>query len=287
MKRWSVYIVTLLILNINSLVYGVVSSYYRTTFQLWSLSHYLIYCVLLFLASKIIITTVFKSKFVKNVFISSFIISFFTLILGWYLTSLKVKSTVFICILISQLASEGLSFFMTLYCKRHSFINKDDITSFSFEDGVKYGLRIIMEENSDEEYNKRIMQCTTFTPIILILIIILYIIIPNILKRSNNRINIILFSIPIIFGFILINNYRNRLYYKKNKYIKKAIFETILILTGIAFLFYFEGFVYYKTYFINFYVLVIPIAMLYSVLDTNYKVSKEYIRIINQKKKQE
>lgn len=114
-----------------------------------------------------------------------------------------------------------------------------------------------------------------------------HIIIPNILKRSNNRINIILFSIPIIFGFILINNYRNRLYYKKNKYIKKAIFETILILTGIAFLFYFEGFVYYKTYFINFYVLVIPIAMLYSVLDTNYKVSKEYIRIINQKKKQE
>lgn len=111
-------------------------------------------------------------------------------------------------------------------------------------------------ENKDKyinKVNKKVIKCTTFTPIILILIITLYIVIPAIIKRSDNRNDIILFSIPIIFSFILINDYRNRLYYKKNIYLKKTILETILILTGIAFLFYFEGFLYYKTSFINFF----------------------------------
>ncbi|TDT57222.1 hypothetical protein [Fonticella tunisiensis] len=289
MKKWNLYIATLLILNVNSLIFGMLSSYFGRIIDLWSLSHYFTYSILLLLCSKIIRTTDFKSRFVKGVFVSSVIISLLTLIAGWYLSTLNIKSTIFIYVFISQLTLGLLTFFMTLYCKRYSSFNadKDENPKISIRDGIKYGSRVIIGQRSNESHIENIIKCSILASIVFILIIILYIIIPPILKQSDNRNSIILFSIPIIFGLILINDYKNKLYYKKNIYLKLTILETILILTGISFLFFFQGFVYHKTHFTNFYVLIIPIAMLYSILNTNYKISKEYHRIINDKKRKE
>lgn len=286
MKKWNSYIATLLFLNVNSIIFGTLSSYFGRINGLWSLSHYFTYSILLLLCSKIIRKTDFKSRFVKGVFISSVIISFLTLIAGWYLSTLNIKSTMFIYVFIGQLTLGFSTYFITLYCNKNSTYNanKDYIPKVSIKDGIKYGSRVIIEQKSNESHIKNIMRCSSLTSIELILIIVLYVVIPNILKYSDNRTSIILYSIPIIYAFILINNYKNKLYYKKNIYFKLTILETILILTGISFIFYFQGFFYYKTHITNFYVIIIPIAMLYSIFNTNYKISKDYHRFINDKK---
>lgn len=225
---------------------------------------------------------------VKNIFLCNIILSLFILILGWHLSILNIKSETFIYILISQVVLVSLSFWITVYCKKNSTYNqeKNQIIKVSIKEGIEYGAEVMIERNLNDSYIQNIIKCSILTSIEFVLIIILYIIFPNVIQHSDSRIYVILFSIPIIFGFILLNEYKNRLYYEDKVYKKTTILDTVLIIVGITFLFFFAGVVYYKTGITNFYVLILPIAMLYNILNTNYKISKDYHKIFNERKKQ-
>lgn len=116
-----------------------------------------------------------------------------------------------------------------------------------------------------------------------LLIIVLYIIIPPVLKYSDNRDCIIYLSLPFIIALNIVNKLKNDKYFvDSNKAFKASIIDSILIMGGLTFYYYFEGVVYHKTGEYNFIVMAISIFMLLPVLNTNYKIFKEYHKFLSE-----
>lgn len=165
-----------------------------------------------------------------------------------------------------------------------------------YEDYENYKLKMTFKEEIEEVYNflennihrksrqKDIVYSaalSTFT-----FIIILYVIIPPVLRHSDNRDRIIYLSLPFIISLVIANKLKNERYLTDlNKSLKVSTIDTILIMGGLTFYYYFEGIVYYKTGIYNFIVMMIPVFMLLNLLNTNYKIAKEYCKFISDKKR--
>ncbi|QLY79674.1 hypothetical protein [Clostridium intestinale] len=288
MRKWNVYLTSLLILSTNSLLYGIVSAYSKAYLSLWSVSHYFTYSLVLFLFSKISIGTNFKSSFVKRIFTISVIMNAVTIFLGWHLAVLDRDSSNFIFTCLVIIIVTIVVFGMTIYSMKNSTKNDDKYMNckISLKDEIKVNSEIIEGKDIINIERKSIILNSALVFIEYILIVVLYLVIPRMLKQSDYRIILVLLSIPVILGLILVNGHKNKLYYNQKKiYLKSTIIETILIVLGISIVFFFEGVIYYKTNFLNFFVLIVPISMLYSIFNTNYKISVYYYNILKNEEK--
>lgn len=292
MKKWFTYTVVAIIMYINSIAYGIICSYNNVFLGLWGVSHYILYSIQLMTYYNIYKGVDFKKQSSKIISVINIIIGFVILILGWNISTHKFFSETFILILLGQLSLITISFYMMHYTRCNSLVNGKKIESniipkISIKEGIDFSKKVVDEKGtyafSDEG---KIIKCTLITLLEFIAIVILYVIVPAIIKHAENRINIIYFSMVIVTVFLFLNLKKNRWYYGCYVYKRKTIINTLLIIAGLSFLYYFQGIVYYNSDTTNFYVYIVPIITVYKVIDVNHSIIKKYARLVIKNKEQ-
>lgn len=283
MKVWKSLFLIICAISLNSIIYGVVSSFKSKTFVFWTLSPYILFFIAIVLVEKVFRRTKSKSTFPRVLLVGTIFFSILIILIGWSLNSVKIMSQMFIFIFLLQIFLSILNILLLIRSKKDlgCMEEADTFKSQSFKEQFAENKEFIEKNIGVKSHRKDVMHALAVQLIIFILIIILYIIIPIILRRIGDRSIILYFATLICFVLVNINDFKNKIYYGNGKKSKKlSIIEAMLIIIGLIFHYYFEGVVYYKSTTINFFAWFLPMLLLSTVLNTNYKMSMEYYKFL-------
>ena len=268
-KKWNNYIICLGILYINSLFIGLILPMLNVNIELLSLSPYVLYAITIFLSSNINSTTQLEPKIKKTMIINN-IVAIFIILNGWYMTTLRVKEVKFVACAIGYVLLSILSLRSTLKIK--SRINEsNNKNKIAFKDEIE----IYKSELNTEKRDLIISESIIIFEYILI--IICYAIIPEIIKRVDNRAISIFVSFIFLLVLVIVNMYKNFLFFKRN------VVDTVLIVISAIIIYYIQGVIYYKTGIINFAVYFIVLIFLYKVFRTNKQIHNKCNEIKNKR----
>jgi|GEM_PF-2253698 len=280
MKIWKCLFVALCALCINSIIYGVISSYSGREFRLWILSPYLLFSIVIILVEKVFRRA--KSNSISSRVLLACTVFFSTIIvlIGWSLTSVEIKSGMFKFLFLLQTILAVVNLLLLVKVKR-DLGELEEIKFRPIKEEYIETQEFLENNMFVKSRRKDVLHSLVLHLIVFILIILLYAIIPIILRHIEDRSIILYFSTFLCFVLVIINHLKNHIYYGDGKRSKnRSIIEALLIIIGLSIHYYFEGVVYYKSTTINFFAKLLPLLFFITVFNTNYKMAMEHYKFL-------
>lgn len=288
MKIWKSLFLVICAISLNSIIYGVISSYKSRTFGLWAFSPYILFFIAIILVEKVFRRTKSKSMLSRVLLVCTVFFSIIIIFIGWILSSVKIMSGMYIFLFLLQIFLAIINFVLVIRSKKDlgCIEEVDNFKSKTYKEQLVENKEFLENNIGVKSRRKDILHSLALQFNIFILIILLYAIIPAILRRIENRSIILYFATFICLVLVIINDFKNNIYYGDRKKSKKmSIIEAILIILGLIFHYYFEGVIYYKSTTVNFFAWILPILLISTVLNTNYKMSMEYYKLLEKTEK--